>query len=252
MSRQRVSLYLDCLLLIAFVVLGAGAASIPLAVHEWLGIAFVVASVVHVALQWRWIVAHTTLFSRRLLSRPSLNYSLNALLFIAMTVSSVSGFAISRSALTSFGIRTTANGLWDDLHSLSSNTAVAVVGLHLALNWDWLKNAIAAWWRHSRRPLPRVPDQLERGSASKTVWRPIGYVVAAALVLSALTFGVVRAVPPLPLAMEIDSSASIDHNDRTPLVWQRVEDLGASILIVAGSAVAGRVVLRLRLKHRRA
>ena len=57
-----------------------------IAIHEWLGIAFGAAIVAHLVLHWKWLVATTKRFFGRLNGNTRLNYLVNALFFINMTV----------------------------------------------------------------------------------------------------------------------------------------------------------------------
>ena len=59
MNQKWLSLSLDSAMLAAAIVLGAGVAPVPLGVHEWLGVVFVSALLVHLLIQWPWIAAAT-------------------------------------------------------------------------------------------------------------------------------------------------------------------------------------------------
>lgn len=132
---------LDALLLIAFLVATAPHFS-GVAIHEWLGIAFGAAIVIHLLLHWQWIVATIQRFFSRMSRQQRTNFVLNTFLFIDITAIIFTGLMISKVALPSLGIETVSSGLWRPLHSLASNIAVFIVGLHVALHWQWIWSAI--------------------------------------------------------------------------------------------------------------
>lgn len=112
-------------------------------VHEWLGAAFAAALTLHVALHWDWAVGVTRSFFRNLFHVSRLNYILGALLFVAFTVVMTSGLAISRVVVPSLGIQLMASRSWLEIHNISANLTLLLVGLHFALHWSWVKSAFA-------------------------------------------------------------------------------------------------------------
>jgi hypothetical protein len=73
------------------------------AIHEWLSIAFTAAIVAHLLLHWKWLVQVTRRFLKRLPGQSRLNYLVNALLFIDVTLIIFSGLMISEEALPLLG-----------------------------------------------------------------------------------------------------------------------------------------------------
>jgi hypothetical protein len=136
-----------------------------LTVHEWLGLAVAVPLVVHLLLNWSWIVMTTRRFLRRLPGMVRSNYVLNVLLFVTMTTVIFTGIAISEAALPALGLPTLHNPSMRTLHSLSADALLLVVGLHLALNWRWVLTALRRTFGGSpgRRPgrgaaVPAAPE----------------------------------------------------------------------------------------------
>ncbi len=110
-----------------------------IAVHEWLSIALAAAIVIHLLLHWQWIVGVGGRFFRRLWHVSRLKFAVDALLFAASVVVMLSGLLISRSALPALGIPLEhGGGTWRALHALSADLSILLVGLHFALNWDWV------------------------------------------------------------------------------------------------------------------
>lgn len=112
--------------------------STGMAVHEWLGIAFGAAAVVHLLLHWKWLVASTRRLLGKLPRRTRLNYALNAMLFVAMTLLIFSGLMISEVALPAVGLRLSESFAWRSLHFQAADAALILLGLHVALHWKWI------------------------------------------------------------------------------------------------------------------
>jgi Domain of unknown function (DUF4405) len=157
MSRNKVNLYVDIAIFLAFLVAMAPKFS-GMAIHEWLGMAFGAAVVAHLALHWQWIIE----VGRRLFSKAKwsarLNYALNLLLFVDLTVIILSGVLISHVALPSLGIELGEGGVWKMLHTLSADLFLPIVGLHVALHWQWIVNMVKriAQPRAARRSAPQM------------------------------------------------------------------------------------------------
>ena len=147
---------LDAMLLVAFVLL-VSVHMTGLRIHEWLGIAFVLLVLVHLLYSWRWILTHT----RRIFSggsrRARINYLLNVTLFIIVMIVVISGLVISQAALPSLGIATIDDGAWRTLHNKSQTWALVAVGVHIAMNWTWIRAALRRGWVASNR-LSRGPQ----------------------------------------------------------------------------------------------
>lgn len=138
-NQNKLNLAVDSAIFVAFLVIMAPHFS-GIAIHEWLSIAFGAAIVAHLLLHWQWLVGVTGRFSSKIPQSARINYLLNALLFIDITIVIFSGVLISESALPVFGIPFTPNGIWRMLHALSANLSLLLVGLHIALHWQWIVN----------------------------------------------------------------------------------------------------------------
>lgn len=132
------------------------------AIHEWLSIAFYIAIIVHLLLHWEWIVAVTRRFFSKTVNTARMNYVLNVLLFISMTVVTFSGIMISKIVLPTMGIEIQHNFFWRWLHSFSADAILIVIGLHLALHWKWIVNT-------TRRYIAKInPEKLAAGATKET------------------------------------------------------------------------------------
>lgn len=135
----KINYLYDLLILIVFLVLFDPHVT-GVAIHEWLGIAFGAALITHLLLHWQWLVATTRRFLGRLPWATRLNYLLNALLFVAMTVLIFSGLMMSESALPALGISLPEGRTWHSLHALAGDWALIVLAFHVALHWKWILN----------------------------------------------------------------------------------------------------------------
>jgi len=135
-----------------------------MAIHEWLGIAFGAAIVTHLVLHWKWLVATTKRFIGRLPGSTRINYILNALFFINMTVLVFTGLMISETALPALGIQLGEGRAFERLHMLTADWALYLLALHVALHWRWILNTTNRYvvqpllrpFRQQRREQPAV------------------------------------------------------------------------------------------------
>ncbi|MCB9423218.1 MAG: DUF4405 domain-containing protein [Ardenticatenaceae bacterium] len=149
-SRTKINFLIDLTIFVAFLV-AMDPRLTGIAIHEWLSIAFGAAIIVHLLLHWQWLAATTKRFLGKVAGQARLNYILNALFFIDMTLIIFTGVMISESALPSLGIRFQPNFFWRWLHTFSADMGVYILGLHVALHWKWLWNAFK---RYVLRPFP--------------------------------------------------------------------------------------------------
>ena len=150
----KVNYLMDLAIFVAFLI-SLDPRATGMAIHEWLGIAFGAAVIVHLLLHWKWIAASTRRFLGKLPRATRLNYALNTLLFIAMTAIVYSGLMISEVALPALGISLGEGFSWRSLHAQASDIALILIGLHIALHWKWI---LSTSKRYVFNPLsPRRP-----------------------------------------------------------------------------------------------
>lgn len=140
-SKTKTNLWIDITIALAFLV-ALEPALTGFSIHEWLGLAFGGAIVVHLLMHWQWLVSVTKGFFRRLAGQPRINYILNALLFIAVTLIVFSGVMISEEVMPLFGIQMAGDNFWRFIHVQTSDLSLFLVGLHIALHWKWILNAL--------------------------------------------------------------------------------------------------------------
>jgi hypothetical protein len=264
MNQKWLSLSLDSAMLAAAIVLGAGVAPVPLGVHEWLGVVFVTALLVHLLIQWPWIAAATGQLRAPRTPRVRINYTLNSLLFITMTFAVASGFVISRAVLPTLGLGPSRNFVWTKVHKLFSALVIVIVGLHLGMNWHWVKTFMLSLPVKLRNGLSRARESLTPGSehakaARKfrrgiaSVARRLTAILIAVGVVVIVLYGLVRLSGPAPMVKRPDANLVIAAGPFKPARDSRntsyypLEALGKQALMIAISAAVGRLVLRLRL-----
>jgi len=138
-NRNFTKLALDIGIFVAFLVAMAPRFS-GMTIHEWLGVAFGGSIIAHLLLNWSWIAQVTKRLFGKVQWSARLNYILNALLFIDMTVIIFTGLMISEAVLPTFGLSAMHGGAWKMLHSQAADLSVFIVGLHVALHWQWIVN----------------------------------------------------------------------------------------------------------------
>lgn len=165
-SPVKVNYLVDLTIFTAFLVT-FNPRSTGMALHEWLGIAFGAAAVVHLLLHWKWLVASTRRFLGKLPRQTRLNYVLNFLLFVAMTLLIFSGLMISEEALPALGLRLPAGVAWRSLHFQSADAALILLGLHVALHWKWI---VSTTKRYVIAPIvARIPKHRPEADLSPVV-----------------------------------------------------------------------------------
>lgn len=153
LSRTTANYLVDITIFLAFLV-AMNPHMTGIGIHEWLGIAFGGAILAHLLLHWQWLVEITRRFFGRITKEARLNYLVNLLFFIDMTLIIFTGIMISESALPAFGITLQQSFAWRGLHTTSANLALPILGLHIALHWRWIVNTTKSYFR--KRVLGKV------------------------------------------------------------------------------------------------
>ena len=140
MSKQNITkLWLDLSAFIALLVASAPRFT-GIAIHEWLAIALSGAIITHLLLNWKWIVQITSRLFSKVAKGQRFNYILNWGLFASGIMIILSGLMISRTVVPFFGLSLPQNGSWRQLHELSTNITMILMGLHIAVHWSWIVN----------------------------------------------------------------------------------------------------------------
>jgi hypothetical protein len=148
--RARLDLIFDFILLLAFgIVFSLDFTGEEW--HEWLGLAFGLALLVHLTLHWDWVVRT----ARRILTttgRRRFTFIVNLLLCFDLVLCVGSGILISRYALPSLGINFFATSdSWTNIHEKSADVAIALIAIHVAIDWRWVVNVTKRTFYFRRR-----------------------------------------------------------------------------------------------------
>ena len=129
-------------------------------IHEWLSLALGGAIVVHLLLNWNWIVEVTARLFTKSAKNSRFNYVLNWALFASGIMIMLSGLMISKSVVPFFGLTLPQNMSWKELHEVSTNITMILMGLHVAQHWNWIVNMF------KRIFTPRIPSQTTSSAMS--------------------------------------------------------------------------------------
>lgn len=110
------------------------------AIHEWLSLSLGGVIVVHLLLNWNWIVQITARLFSKVAKGQRFNYFLNWALFASGIMIMLSGLMISETVVPLFGLSLPENGAWKELHEVSTNITMLLMGLHVAVHWNWITN----------------------------------------------------------------------------------------------------------------
>ncbi len=154
--RSRCDFVFDAVLLMAFAI----AYTFNLtgtAIHEWFGLAFGLALLVHLTLHWDWVLRTT----RRMFTtagRRRLMWIVNALLLVDLTFCVASGILISEVAIPALGLRIAGvGGFWSELHTRTADAAIVLIAVHVGLDWRWLVTVAKRWRARSSGVEGRTP-----------------------------------------------------------------------------------------------
>lgn len=140
MSSNQQKLYVDIFLFISFVIVNIPQATgIPF--HEWASVLFIVPLLVHILLDWGWIVNITKRMFGKLPGEVRFNHIFDLVIFIMMTLALMTGFVISEAALPAIGIHVVIDPFWSMMHDLTANLTMVLIGIHLAMHWKWIVNS---------------------------------------------------------------------------------------------------------------
>lgn len=131
--RRKIIFCLDVLLFDLFVLsLSPRLTGLPL--HEMIGLFLFFPLIIHISIEWRWLVNYISRFFKPTTKRDRFNLLLNVLLFVALLFQIFSGLVISQVLLPFFNIKTINDNNWRLWHAQIATAAMLLVGFHLALN----------------------------------------------------------------------------------------------------------------------
>jgi cytochrome b561 len=127
-----------------------------LSLHEWFGIAFGVALLFHFSLHWEWVV-RTSKGMLRTSGRRRVMWLVNLALLGDLMLCIGSGILITGWRV--FGAVFNSNAFWNNLHGTTAGVAIALIGIHIGLDWRWITNAFRRMTRRSPRHVGGTIDE---------------------------------------------------------------------------------------------
>lgn len=131
---------------VAFVVylVAANPTMTGIGLHEWVGLAALVALFVHCLVHADWVVrACKGAFKARSWARIGV-LLLDAALMLSLVVCVVSGIMVSGDVLLSLGLFAQGYFFWDPLHAASAKVLLVLLLVHLVVHW----RQVASFLRH--------------------------------------------------------------------------------------------------------
>ena len=148
-SSTQLKLYVDLVLFTTYVLVNIPQAT-GIGVHEWASVLFIVPMLVHILLDWKWVVSVTKRMFSKLPSEVRTNHTLDLIIFVMMVLALFTGFLISEAVLPALGIPITIDPFWSSMHDLTANLTMILIGIHLAMHWGWVVKSIKRYL--GRRP----------------------------------------------------------------------------------------------------
>ncbi|HKC38374.1 MAG TPA: DUF4405 domain-containing protein [Gemmatimonadales bacterium] len=239
MRRARFLLWLDVTLLLIFAFLEEPVTT-GLWGHEWISIGFAGLLFLHLLVNWRWIAAALGRY-RLAARRARANTWLNGALYVTMVFTIFSGLVVSRFVLPTLGMVPSTLRAWAQLHTIVASVTLVIVGLHVALNWDWTVSAVRHWRARHRTTSHRSwLERLDLEGAGRVLGR-LARLTAATVAVCAVSFVLVAGVA------HVRRIEDPPDRWRTPDFEEIPGEVSVQLLIVAISALVGRKVFKIRL-----
>lgn len=130
----RKSIAVDAIALVVYLIVSLPSLT-GVAFHEWLGVGLFAVLVFHCAQHFDWIVDTLKGFAKAKSLARRARFVLDAMIAVALTVVMVSGLLISGAVLPACGFFANGYYLWDPLHAASAKVLLALILVHLAVNF---------------------------------------------------------------------------------------------------------------------
>ena len=154
LGLTQTKLLIDLGILLLFVIINAPQFT-GLAWHEWVSFAFALPFLIHLILNWKWIVSVMSRMFKKLPGETRFNQVWDMLLFMVMVFVIFSGTVISVSALPALNIHLAIDPFWVSIHKTGANLLMLMFGIHLAMHWKWI---VSNFRRYLWRQPSAVPE----------------------------------------------------------------------------------------------
>lgn len=137
-KKNIVKYFLDFLMTIVFILM-FNKLVLGMAFHEIGGLALGAAIIIHIILNWKWVMGVTKkILSKDLPVKTRIGYILNILLLVCFLIIIIAGIFISKVVFN--GLFQTGTMIWKNLHISVSYIALILIGIHVGLHWGWVMN----------------------------------------------------------------------------------------------------------------
>src|SRR4051812_18533327 len=137
MKKNYTKIVLDLMMAITFLLLMNPRVLDGLPFHEIAGVIIGAAILVHIGLNFRWVITTTKkIVDPKLPKKTRFSFMLNILLLISMATVIITGILISRVVFPSLAIQ--GGHSIRGIHGLSADATLALVGLHIGVHWQWI------------------------------------------------------------------------------------------------------------------
>jgi hypothetical protein len=136
-SLTQFKLFLDLVVLAFFIVINIPGTT-GITGHEWVSFIFALPFLIHLTLNWKWIVSVFSRLFNKLPGETRFNQIWDSILFLMMIFVSFSGAVLSESVLPTLGIHLTIDPFWRSLHTSMANLLILMFGVHLTMHWKWI------------------------------------------------------------------------------------------------------------------
>lgn len=136
-SLTQFKLFLDLVVLAFFVAINIPGTT-GITGHEWISFIFALPFLIHLTLNWKWIVSVFSRFFQKLPGETRFNQIWDSILFLMMIFVSFSGAILSESVLPALNIHIKMDPFWRSIHTTAANLLVLMFGVHFTMHWKWI------------------------------------------------------------------------------------------------------------------
>ncbi len=127
-----------------------------ISVHEWLSLAILAPTVLHLAVNWDWVVRTAVKIFGKLRAASRVNLVIDVLLFIATVTVMLSGFMVSQAIASTLGMTVVPSVAWHLAHAFSAKAVMLLMTAHFALHWQWITRVTHTMISRTRPPEPAL------------------------------------------------------------------------------------------------
>jgi hypothetical protein len=145
------------LVALAGLVFAANPVLTGIGVHEWVGLAVAIPLIVHLIVNWDWVMRTLANFVRNASTTPRVNLVVDIALLVSGVAVTLSGALVVPGWAAAIGLP--ADPLWHVVHLVAADAVIGLTTVHFALHARWVVRAFARLAEDpapARQPLPAV------------------------------------------------------------------------------------------------